>query len=1176
MAGGGLSDAEVDALDTSVVCAALARGAPVGLPGDDGTTEATEVSDTTPSEDAETNPFLSGTEDTATNPFFSRVVEPGISGAYRPEAPSSAVNVIAAEADTNPFLEGAVPTAGSHPPGGSLSAAGAETSPFLERAVPAAGSQPPGGSPSATEAETSPFRSSTESDLSPGSLRCSASFGSAGSGAHSLDAMGTGADESPPLTAIPEEDLRLLALQMYVASSGASDEPHVDLLASQLDVAGAFLEGARAVLGQAGVCSGGLFSPGWDAVRAVSGDSLLQVFLELSQCPDEPLPEHLSRLREVAARGIWWILEEASREEQRDSSSGGSGLSFASARKSPAALALSRARDFLQEPGGVRLAEGLAAALGALGLGQLELSWAQKVTLYEALLPATFDLLEENTLSDDFDDIVSDLRGVWLSFGIDQILHEAALVRTLLHRYSQHEEEGDELLSASLEKVDVLWRGTGQSEDGANSESDGSAGVSGSGSEEDEEDRLLREAVETAESGHKLRDAGRQVFSGLRSTSSSKTESRTSSGSSRTSKSSPKSLCSSPDEGTACANNPLKVAYVQRTRKLGQEVALRSCERLGAARDGGLAILKLALSLGKAGSNDKAHLQACGRAYLKARAEALAPIPGPSEKAKEETLCAKIALLRTVLDEAVLLASDFYQGESYGEPTISLSLQECGNRILSGYPRLFEPGSPEATVDRSTVNLVREVTSFEIDLREHASTVGISGSALEAISMQAFWEALQVKLYSWASLQVETLECTCKRIVEIEDWKVTPPGTAAPANSAIDLLRLTSSFLDNGLELGAGMPISFIHIITQSVSSTVQIYCESVAAGLCPRGMSLGEMFAPPVPQLMRFKEKQHLQMCDEHNSWVAQPWELGEAQRAALEADCAKVNSLWHVQEKLATMEVSVKERWRDLRGESNTVTLDSLDFFDEAYRALERQREWLAAYSAARHVFMDMKRPFLTDLYFVSVRKCRISHVLGGLEQYLQAAAESSLTDGLRDLFARELLKAALSALEIVLLDGGNFRVFDLKDSLMLERDLAKLQDLFFADGEGLDMGDIEELSQSVSSILTLVSVDTEAIVENFKELHVRCCIVTEDWDGNRDPRKKLTEDPATFLRILCHRGDRSATKFLKDAFPQLETMVADEKKIGRQRFQTMKNVVRRKVSQILEKEDVGGVQA
>ena len=73
---------------------------------------------------------------------------------------------------------------------------------------------------------------------------------------------------------------------------------------------------------------------------------------------------------------------------------------------------------------------------------------------------------------------------------------------------------------------------------------------------------------------------------------------------------------------------------------------------------------------------------------------------------------------------------------------------------------------------------------------------------------------------------------------------------------------------------------------------------------------------------------------------------------------------------------------------------------------------------------------------------------HVLSGLEQYLQAVAELSLTDRLRDLFAQELLKAALDALEVVLLDGGNFRVFDLKDALMLERDLGKLQDLFFAD--------------------------------------------------------------------------------------------------------------------------------
>ena len=437
---------------------------------------------------------------------------------------------------------------------------------------------------------------------------------------------------------------------------------------------------------------------------------------------------------------------------------------------------------------------------------------------------------------------------------------------------------------------------------------------------------------------------------------------------------------------------------------------------------------------------------ACGRAYLMERAKALAPGPEPDEA----SLCTQVSLLRTVFDEALLLIEDYYRGDRPAEPTISMAMRDCGERVLGVYPQTHAAGTPGAAVDGNTVKLIHEVSTFEFELREHARAMGFDGSALGAIALRGFWGALQVKLYSWAALQVENLERTCKRMVDIEDWRVNPPGSAAPATSAIELLRLTSSFLDNGLGLGPGMPVSFIHVITQSVSSTVQIYSERVVAGLCPKGMDLRDMFMPPVPQLMRFKEKQHLQVCDERSAWVAEPWELGEAQLAAIEV--VKVNSLWHVQEKLTVMEASVKERWRELRGEGDAAALDGLDFFEEAYRALERQREWLASYSAARHVFMDMKRPFLDELYLVSVRKCRMSHVLSGLEQYLQAVAELSLTDRLRDLFARELLKAALDALEVVLLDGGNFRVFGLKDSLMLERDLGKLQDLFFADGEGL----------------------------------------------------------------------------------------------------------------------------
>ena len=838
---------------------------------------------------------------------------------------------------------------------------------------------------------------------------------------------------------------------MYIASYGAADEPHVDLLASQLEVSGAYVEGVRAVLGQAGVCSGGLFCPGWGAARAVSGESLLQVFLELSQSTDEPLPEHLSRLREVAVRGLRWVLECASREASPARAENGGG---SASPGSSAELALSRAEDFLREPGKPGPSGALAAALAALGSGQLGLAWAQKFALYEALLPACFDLLEESTLSDDFDDIVADLEGAWTSFGVDRLVHEAALVRVLLERYSLHEQNGPELLLGALEKVEVMWDvqlsaslggpaggGVGEDEDDCFT------------SEDEEQERLLREAVQKAEvQPERSRGGGGAPTPKERSPCGSGSGSGSGSdlAASHASRANPRSPGASRRK---LPNDEERETLVRSVRRQARKFAARTAARLGASSDGGLRALKSVLGLCHAADPGKpARLEACGRAYLMERAKALAPGPGPGEEPDEVSLCTQVSLLRTVLDEALLLKEDYYRGDRPAGPTISLAMRDCGKRVIGVYPQTHAAGTPGAAVDGNTVKLIDEVSTFEFEMREHARTMGFEGDALEAIALRSFWGALQVKIYSWAALQVENLERTCKRMVDIEDWRITPPGSAAPANSAIELLRLTSSFLDNGLGLGPGMPVSFIHIITQSVSSTVQIYCERAVAGLCVRGMDPRDTFMPPVPQLMRFKEKQHLQMCDERSAWVAEPWELGEAQLAAIEVVCVKVNSLWHVQEKLTVMEASVKERWRELRGEGDAAALDGLDFFEEAYRALERQREWLASYSAARHVFMDMKRPFLDELYLVSVRKCRMSHVLSGLEQYLQAVAELSLTDRLRDLFARELLKAALDALEVVLLDGGNFRVFGLKDSLMLERDLGKLQDLFFADGEGL----------------------------------------------------------------------------------------------------------------------------
>ncbi len=139
---------------------------------------------------------------------------------------------------------------------------------------------------------------------------------------------------------------------------------------------------------------------------------------------------------------------------------------------------------------------------------------------------------------------------------------------------------------------------------------------------------------------------------------------------------------------------------------------------------------------------------ACGRAYLMERAKALAPGPEPGEEPDEASLCTQVSLLRTVFDEALLLMEDYYRGDRPAEPTISMAMRDCGERVLGVYPQTHAAGTPGAAVDGNTVKLIHEVSTFEFELREHARAMGFDGSALGAIALRGFWGALQVKLYS--------------------------------------------------------------------------------------------------------------------------------------------------------------------------------------------------------------------------------------------------------------------------------------------------------------------------------------------------------------------------------------------------------------------------------------------
>ena len=111
-----------------------------------------------------------------------------------------------------------------------------------------------------------------------------------------------------------------------------------------------------------------------------------------------------------------------------------------------------------------------------------------------------------------------------------------------------------------------------------------------------------------------------------------------------------------------------------------------------------------------------------------------------------------------------------------------------------------------------------------------------------------------------------------------------------------------------------------------------------------------------------------------------------------------------------------------------------------------------------------------------------------------------------------ATALMAAALRGVRFVLVNGGPERTFLQDDCDALEADLAALRDFFVADGEGLPPEQVSEALVPMSRLLDAMAQDTHHLIA----LHDSTAVTA--WDKD------------TLLRVLCHRGDRVSSKYLK----------------------------------------------
>lgn len=177
---------------------------------------------------------------------------------------------------------------------------------------------------------------------------------------------------------------------------------------------------------------------------------------------------------------------------------------------------------------------------------------------------------------------------------------------------------------------------------------------------------------------------------------------------------------------------------------------------------------------------------------------------------------------------------------------------------------------------------------------------------------------------------------------------------------------------------------------------------------------------------------------------------------------------------------------------------------------------------------MFWDLRDQFLFHLYRGDVGSSRLDSFLPHVDTVLDNIC-GLIDDTLRDLVVLSICRASLEGYVWVLLDGGPSRAFSDSDITMMEDDLNVLKEFFVAEGEGLPRSLVEQEAKFAQQILGLFSLKTETVIRMLMNASEH---ISMRVDSHKHGHMGL-EDAHTLVRVLCHKKDREASKFLKQQY-------------------------------------------
>ncbi|XP_073129435.1 protein unc-13 homolog isoform X2 [Henckelia pumila] len=386
----------------------------------------------------------------------------------------------------------------------------------------------------------------------------------------------------------------------------------------------------------------------------------------------------------------------------------------------------------------------------------------------------------------------------------------------------------------------------------------------------------------------------------------------------------------------------------------------------------------------------------------------------------------------------------------------------------------------------------------------------------------------------WIKTRTERLKEWVDRNLQQEIWnpRANQEGCAP---SAVEVLRIVDETLDAFFQLPIPMHPALLPDLMTGLDKCLQYYVTKAKSGC-----GLRNTYIPTMPALTRctteakfqWKKKDKSINSQKKNPQVAT---VNGSSSSGVPQLCVRINTLHKIRMELEVVEKRIVTLLRN----SESANLEDFSNglskkFELTPAACIEAVQQLSEGAAYKIVFHDLGHALWDSLYVGDPASSRIEPFLQELENTLTVVADT-VQERVRTRIVADIMRASFEGFLLVLLAGGPTRAFSRQDSQVIEDDFKSLKDLFWANGDGLPADIIDKFATTARDILPLFRTDTESLIERFRRLtleaygsSVKARLPLPPTSGQWNPI-----EPNTLLRVLCHRNDETASKFLKKTY-------------------------------------------